>query len=459
MKKLFGTDGIRGLTWEYPFTVDFLKKIGYAASYIIGHSPLCPKEDRTVLIGMDSRESGEIIKKALAEGINANGFKVIDLGITTTPAVSYLVKREKANFGIVISASHNPPEFNGIKFFSSEGLKLTDDAERRIERLLLGPEKMDIKPLEVNIEKIDYSRDYIDFVKGTLPKDFNLNGCKIVLDCANGAAFKIAPTIFRELGADIKVISDAPDGKNINLNCGALHNQGMLKETASFGAFCGISFDGDADRCIFSDEQGNMLDGDDLVSIAAPYMLERGRLTNNKVVLTFMSNCGLIKYFNQEGVEVKQVAVGDKNVTEAMEKEDLKIGGETSGHIILREFAPTGDGILTALQIVAMVRDTGKSFSYFKKHWNRYPQFIVSHRVEYKTPFDEIEGFNSKIKEMEAKLAGNGRIFIRYSGTEPLLRLLVEGESKDFVKEIADTIMEHYKKYGGKFDEKRKIRN
>jgi phosphoglucosamine mutase len=459
MKKLFGTDGIRGLTWEYPFTVDFLKKIGYAASYIIGCSPLCPREDRTVLIGMDSRESGEIIKKALAEGINANGFKVIDLGITTTPAVSYLVKREKANFGIVISASHNPPEFNGIKFFSSEGLKLTDDAERRIEEMLLGGEEINIKPVEPNIEKIDYSRDYIDFVKSTLPKDFNLKGCKIALDCANGASFNIAPTIFRELGADIKVIGDKPNGKNINLGFGALHNEAMRKETLDFGAFCGISFDGDADRCIFSDELGNMLDGDDLISIAAPYMLERGRLTNNKVVLTFMSNCGIIKYFNEAGVEVQQVAVGDKNVTEAMEKEDLKIGGETSGHIILREFAPTGDGILTAIQILAMVRDTGKTFSYFKKHWNRYPQFIVSHKVEYKTPFDEIEGFNSKIKEMEDRLAGNGRIFIRYSGTEPLLRLLVEGEREDFVKEIADSIMDHYKKYGGKFDEKRKIRN
>ncbi|MEA3307037.1 MAG: phosphoglucosamine mutase [Elusimicrobiota bacterium] len=459
MGKLFGTDGIRGLTWEYPFTVDFLKKIGYAASYIIGHSPLCPKDDRTVVIGMDSRESGEIIKKALAEGISANGFKIIDLGITTTPAVSYLVKREKANFGIVISASHNPPEFNGIKFFSSEGLKLTDDAERRIEEMLLGGEEIKIESSHVNIEKIDYSRDYIDFVKSTLPKDFNLKGKKIVLDCANGAAFSIAPTIFRELGAEIKVIGNTPDGKNINMGFGALHNQKMLKETVGFGAFCGISFDGDADRCIFSDELGNVLDGDDLISIAAPYMLERGRLTNKKVVLTFMTNCGLIKYFNKEGVEVQQVAVGDKNVTEAMEKEDLKIGGETSGHIILREFAPTGDGILTALQIVAMVQDTGKSFSYFKKHWNRYPQFIVSHRVEYKIPFDEIAGFNAKIKEMEEKLAGNGRIFIRYSGTEPLLRLLVEGESEDFVKEIADTIMEHYKKYGGKFDEKRKIRN
>jgi len=449
MGKLFGTDGIRGIPWNYPFTEDFISKVGYAATLVLAHYNKRPDRKPVVLIGMDSRGSGKRIKKALVEGIWANRFKVLDLGIVPTPAVAYLIKREDADFGIVISASHNPPEFNGIKFFSCDGLKLNDAIENKIESLLLSGKPLVYQHIRHAIQKKDYSRDYIDFIKGTLPRGFSLKGIRLVLDCSNGAAYKIAPKVFRELGAEITVIGDKPDGGNINVGCGALHTEAMQKEVARTKAFCGISLDGDADRCMFSDEKGRLLDGDDLISIAAPYMRGTARLTNSGVVLTFMSNYGLIKYLNDSGIKVIQVPVGDKNVTDAMRKEDFKLGGESSGHIIFREFAPTGDGILTAVQILAAVRDMNRPFSYFKNLWKRYPQIVGSLKVAHKPPLEKVHGFKDKILKFEGKLKGNGRIFIRYSGTEPLLRILVEGESRTVIKDISDDLLEHYKKHSG----------
>jgi len=455
MGKLFGTDGIRGVPWNFPFTEDFLSKIGYAVSLVISRSPLCPREGRRVLVGMDSRESCDKIKAALAKGMSVNDFQIVDIGIITTPAVSYLVKREGASFGVMISASHNPPEFNGIKFFSQNGMKLSDSAEERIEKILEGD--ISFAPKDNKLERIDCSGDYAQFIEKSICGNFK--NLKVVLDCANGAAFRIAPRIFEELSADIRLIGNAPDGRNINLGCGALFPEKMQKKTVIEKAFCGVSFDGDADRCVFSDETGRTLNGDDLISIAAPYLKEKGKLKNNKVVLTFMSNCGLIKYLETLGIEVVQVAVGDKNVTDAIEKEGLSLGGESSGHVIFREFGPTGDGILTAVQVLNMAKESGKPLSFFKDRWKRFPQFVVSHRVSRKIPFEEIKGFNEKVDEMRRRLGGNGRIFIRYSGTEPLLRLLVEGEEEAFVREIAADIIEHYKRYGGEFDEKSKVRN
>jgi len=449
MGKLFGTDGIRGITWDYPFTPDFIRKIGYAASLVLPKYKKSGSGKPLVLIGMDSRASGRLIKKYLVEGLGASKFKVVDLGIIPTPAVSYLVKRENADFGIVISASHNPPEFNGIKFFSCDGLKLSDEIEGKIEKLLLGKKPLSFRPSHPGLHRKDFTRDYEEFLKGTLPPGFSLKGVKILLDCANGAAFKIAPRIFKDLGATVKVIGNKPDGKNINVGCGALHTEKMAKAAAAWGAFCGVSFDGDADRCMFADEKGAQLDGDDIISMTAPYLKERGRLTNNGVSLTFMSNYGLLKYLEGLGISVAQVPVGDKNVTDAMEKRDLKIGGESSGHIIFREFAPTGDGILTALQTLAAVLDMGKPFSWFRRHWNRYPQVVEKVKVSHKPAFKSVSGFSDKVVKFENDLKGNGRIFIRYSGTEPLLRLLVEGESRAEIKAIAEELLEHYKKHSG----------
>jgi len=449
MGKLFGTDGIRGITWDYPFTPDFIRKIGYAASQVLpkykkkGHSG-----KPVVLIGMDSRASGRLIKKYLAEGLGSK-FKVLDLGIIPTPAVSYLVQRENADFGVVISASHNPPEFNGIKFFSNDGMKLNDAIERKIEALLLGKKPLRVRPGRPVLEKKDFTRDYEAFLRSTLPEGFSLKGVKILLDCANGAAYKIAPLVLRGLGAKVKVIGDKPNGKNINVGCGALHTEKMAAAAAKWGAFCGVSLDGDADRCMFADEKGAQLDGDDIISMAAPYLKSRGRLTNSGVSLTFMSNYGLLKYLEGQGISVTQVPVGDKNVTDAMEKGDLKLGGESSGHIIFREFAPTGDGLLTALQTIAAVRDMGKPFSWFRRHWARYPQVLEKVKVAHKPAFKDVAGFSAKLTKLESSLKGNGRIFIRYSGTEPLLRLLVEGRDKAAIKAIADELLEHYRKHSG----------
>ncbi len=449
MGKLFGTDGIRGITWDYPFTPDFIRKIGYAASQVLpkykkkGHSG-----KPVVLIGMDSRASGRLIKKYLAEGLGSK-FKVLDLGIIPTPAVSYLVQRENADFGVVISASHNPPEFNGIKFFSNDGMKLNDAIERKIEALLLGKKPLRVRPGRPVLEKKDFTRDYEAFLRSTLPEGFSLKGVKILLDCANGAAYKIAPLVLRGLGAKVKVIGDKPNGKNINVGCGALHTEKMAAAAAKWGAFCGVSLDGDADRCMFADEKGAQLDGDDIISMAAPYLKSRGRLTNSGVSLTFMSNYGLLKYLEGQGISVTQVPVGDKNVTDAMEKGDLKLGGESSGHIIFREFAPTGDGLLTALQTIAAVRDMGKPFSWFRRHWARYPQVLEKVKVAHKPAFKDVAGFSAKLTKLEGSLKGNGRIFIRYSGTEPLLRLLVEGRDKAAIKAIADELLEHYRKHSG----------
>ena len=449
MGKLFGTDGIRGITWDYPFTPDFIRKIGYAASLVLPKYKKCGSGKPVVLMGMDSRASGRLIRKYLVEGLGASKFKVVDLGIIPTPAISYLVKRENADFGIVISASHNPPEFNGIKFFSSEGLKLSEAIEDKIEKLLLGKKPLAFRPSHPGLHKKDFTRDYEDFLKSTLPPGFTLKGLRILLDCANGAAYKIAPRIFRDLGATVKVIGDKPDGRNINVGCGALHTEKMAKAAAKWGAFCGISFDGDADRCMFADEKGAQLDGDDIISMVAPYLKERGRLTNHGVSPTFMSNYGLLKYLEGLGISVAQVPVGDKNVTDAMEKGDLKLGGESSGHIIFREFAPTGDGVLTALQTLAAVLDMGKPFSWFRRHWNRYPQVVEKVKVSHKPAFKSVSGFSDKVVKFENDLKGNGRIFIRYSGTEPLLRLLVEGESRAEIKAIADELLEHYRKHSG----------
>lgn len=449
MGKLFGTDGIRGVPWNYPFTRDFISRIGYASTLVLAGYKKSGAGAPVMLIGRDTRGSGLRIQKALVEGIWANKFKVLDLGVTSTPAVAYLVKRENADFGIVISASHNPPEFNGIKFFCRDGLKLNESVEARIESLLLGPKPLVFEHIRHAIQKKDYSADYLEFIRSTLPPGFTLKGLKIVIDCANGAVYKIAPKLFRELGADLTVLGAKPDGKNINIDCGALYTGAMQKAALDAGAFCGISFDGDADRCMFSDEKGRLLDGDDLLAVAAPYMRATGRLTNGKAVTTFMSNYGLIKYLNDLGIQVAQVPVGDKNVTDAMLREDLKLGGETSGHIIFREFAPTGDGLLTAVQILAAVRDMGRPFSHFRNQWKRYPQIVGALRVAHKPPLDKVHGFKNKISRFESALKGNGRIFIRYSGTEPLLRILVEGESKSVIRDIADDLMEHYKKHAG----------
>jgi phosphoglucosamine mutase len=414
----------------------------------------CPSSDASnriplVLIGRDSRDSGRDITDWLVRGIAAAGCRVWDVGVVPTPAVSYLAPKLEAVCAIVVSASHNPPEFNGIKFFSANGTKLPPRLEERIEAILHGEleapsvSKAEIKKLYAC--RPELAEEYVEFLASTMPADINLCGMSLVLDCANGAAYKIAGELFERLGAKVAVIGDKPDGKNINVNCGSLHLDNLCRETRRLKADCGFALDGDADRVLFSDEKGAPLDGDDIIAIAASEMRKSGLLKWDKAVLTVMSNCGLVQWFKKENIETVQVPVGDKYVSEALEMHDLSIGGEASGHIIFRDFAPTGDGLLTAVQVLSIMRKSGRKLSWFRNLWTRYPTELRAVKVKEKTPLSKLAGFDGAVKKLEKSLGPGSRVFIRYSGTEPKLRILVEGPDAAKVRYVSDEIEKMYR--------------
>jgi phosphoglucosamine mutase len=446
MPKYFGTDGIRAVAGEFPLTKDFVTKLGYCALKEIEKTHGAAGRARRVIIAEDSRKSGPELSSYLEQGILAAGFEAMHIGIAPTPAVSYLVREENAICGIVISASHNPAEFNGIKFFAHNGKKLNEDIESAIEGKV---EALASVPAAPNSAKVTRARElikkYTAFLKDTVPAGIDFKNTKVVLDCANGAAYKIAPLVFKELGIETVVIFDKPTGLNINDGAGALHTETMQKTVRETGAFIGFSFDGDADRLIAADEEGTQLDGDNIIAAAALSLKEKGRLKGSKVALTVMANLGLINFLKQNGVKPVLTAVGDKYVFEALEKEDLSLGGETSGHIIFRDIAATGDGILCALQLLAIIKQTGGKASFLKKQWRKYPLKLIPVKVNEKVPLDEIEGFCAFVKKLEEEMGGKGRIFVRYSGTEPLLRILVEGEDKKQVERIAKQTEDFYK--------------
>jgi len=438
MPKYFGTDGIRAVAGQFPLTQDFVTKLGYCALKEIQKNPAAAGRRPFVIIAEDSRESGPALASYLTAGILAAGFEVKHLGIAPTPAVSYLVKKHNAICGIVISASHNPAEFNGIKFFSSLGNKLGEELETDIETAVENLKEVPgLKPPTAPAKDNTLIKDYIDFLESSVPQGVNIKGLKVVLDCANGAASEIAPRVFNDLGMQPIVIFNNPDGCNINKDCGALHTQAMQERVVKEHAYMGFSFDGDADRLIASDNEGGQLDGDNIITAAALYLKEKGLLKNNKVVLTVMANLGLINYLKDKGIEPLLTAVGDKYVFEALEKEELSLGGETSGHIIFRDISAAGDGILCALQLLSLIRQGGQEPSALKKLWKRYPLKLIPVKVSKKIPLDTIPGFLDYVKQLEAGMGGKGRIFVRYSGTEPLLRILVEGEDEEQVKTLA----------------------
>ncbi len=443
MTKYFGTDGIRAVAGQFPLVEDFIVKLGYCALKELqkrGSNAKTP-----VIIAEDSRISGPQIAQYLTRGIRAAGFSVLHIGVAPTPAVSYLTKKYGAVCGIVISASHNPAEFNGIKFFSTEGSKLNEDIEQAIEDAI---EQTTIIPQEVPSTSFtkDESKvcDYIDFLKSTV-KGIDFKGIKVVLDCANGASYKAAPQLFKELGADTVVLFDKPDGLNINKNAGALHTQAMQDKTKEENAFMGFSFDGDADRLIASDELGRQLDGDNIIAIAATSLKEQNKLKGGKVAITVMANLGLINYLKHHGIEPVLTKVGDKYVFEALDKEDLSVGGETSGHVIFRDLFNTGDGILCALQTLAIIKQSGKKPSWFKDQWTKYPLKLIQVKVDKKIPLEDVNGFLDYVKQLESGMGEKGRIVVRYSGTEPLLRILVEGEDKAQVEDYAQKTADFYK--------------
>jgi len=450
MGKYFGTDGIRAVAGEFPLVDDFICKLGYVA--------LCELQKRSkeahlkpqVIIAQDSRISGPSIFNALEKGIRASGVDVISIGISPTPSVAYLVKKTGSLCGIVISASHNPAEFNGIKFFTNHGTKLPEEMEQTIENVL---ENLTAVPAPTGklFVREDLVKEYEQFLMSTVDASL-LKGTKVVLDCANGASYKVAAHVFAGLGMDVTVTAAKPDGTNINKNVGALHTQFMQHLTVKEKAFIGFSFDGDADRVIASDEKGRQLDGDNIIASSALCMKKEGALNHNKAVLTIMSNLGCINYLKDNGIDVELTTVGDKYVSEALEKGALSIGGETSGHIIFSRFSNTGDGVLSALQFLQFVKKSAHPVSWFYDQWSKYPCQLKAVPVTAKPPLDTLDDFLPKVAEIEKMMNGKGRIVVRYSGTEPKLRILVEGQDEKMVERVLQEVETLYrqKTEGGK---------
>ena len=440
MGRLFGTDGVRGIA-NTELTSELAMEIGRAAATVLSDGS---RRRPTFVIGSDTRASSDMLGAALMAGLCSVGADVIQLGVVPTPAVAYLVCKYKADAGVMISASHNPAEFNGIKIFSENGFKLPDMIEEKIEDLILEKTKSYAKPIGGEVGKVTYaaqaSEDYIRYIKSTA--HCSLDGMKIAIDCANGAASVTAPTLFRELGADLHVLFDKPNGANINRECGSTHLEALAEYVVKNGLECGIAFDGDADRCLCVDERGNVIDGDMIMAICALDLKRRGKLNKNTVVGTIMSNFGFSKFCEDNDLRFIATKVGDRYVLEEMLLEDYSFGGEQSGHVIFRDFATTGDGQLTATQLLVMLHQSGKKLSELASVMTRYPQTIVNLKIsaEGKIAFYTDREINEKLEEAKATLGKSGRIVVRPSGTEPLIRVMVEGSDTTLIEKIANEV-------------------
>jgi len=442
MGKLFGTDGVRGVA-NSELTPELAFKLGKAGAYVLSRQSSKP----VIVIGKDTRLSGDMLEDALSAGILAVGGNVIKVGVLPTPAVAYLVKAYKADAGVVISASHNPFEYNGIKFFNGDGFKLDDDIEDEIENIIL--RDIDVNEhitgdklgrcLEVDT---DASEKYAEFLKSTM--DADIKGMKLVIDCANGAAYGVAEKVYRDLGADIVLIGNEPDGININDNCGSTSPGKLQREVVKHEAFMGLAYDGDADRLIAVDEKGRIIDGDKVICICAKMMKESGQLTDDLVTATVMSNIGFHKYMESIGCKVDITSVGDRYVLEKMLQTGGKIGGEQSGHIIFLNYTTTGDGILSSLQLLRAVVMSGKKASQLSDEIEIFPQVLRNARVknENKKIYMEDEEVKKAIADMEAEMAGLGRVLIRPSGTEPLVRVMLEGQDVEHITGLAESLSE-----------------
>ncbi len=438
--RLFGTDGIRATVNKYPMTPETVLRIGMAVAYLLRE-----KHGRNmILIGKDTRLSGYIVESALTSGICSMGMNVTLVGPIPTPGIAYLTRTLRLDAGVVISASHNPYEDNGIKFFSSEGFKLPDQLEQRIEELVFDDKLLRNRPQGMEIGKAyrldDATGRYIEYIKSTIPRGITFEGMKIVIDCANGAAYKTTPWLLRELGAEVFSIHDKPDGLNINAKSGSLYTQGLQKAVRTYKADIGIAHDGDADRAIFCDERGNIIDGDQVMGIWAVEMKRHGLLKNNTVVSTVMSNIGLEKYLDRHRIKLIRTKVGDRFVVEKMIKGGYNLGGEQSGHIIFLDHNTTGDGPLTAVQVLYLMKKKALSLSKLVKEIKRYPQVLINVKVEHKRDIGNIPEIQSAIKNAEKKLDGKGRVLVRPSGTEPKIRVMLEGENLKQIKKLGQDI-------------------
>ena len=437
MARMFGTDGVRGVAGT-ELTIELATKLGQAGAYVLtkekSHQP-------TIIVGCDTRISGGMLANALMAGICSVGANAVYVGVVPTPAIAYLTRKHKVDAGVVISASHNPMEFNGIKFFNGEGYKLSDELEDEIEALIRNDMEDVVFPVGPGIGKIDYRFDirdeYVEFEKKTVPVD--LSGLKIVIDCAEGASYYTSVKTLQDLGANLIAIHTKPDGTNINANCGSTHMDELKARVVSEKADIGIAFDGDADRMLAVDENGKLVDGDEIMAICGNYLKSKGRLAKDTIVVTVMTNLGFTLMGEKEGINLEKTKVGDRYVLENMRENGYNLGGEQSGHVIFLDDNTTGDGLLSALHLLEVMVDTGKPLSELAKIMEVLPQALVNAKVpnHKKESYMEYSEIADAIAELEKKFAGEGRVLIRPSGTEPLVRVMIEGKDQKVIEEEA----------------------
>lgn len=450
MGKLFGTDGIRGIA-NKDLTAELAFKTGQSGAYVLTKETT--KKRPRILIGKDTRKSGDMLEAALTAGLCSVGAKVIPLGVIPTPAVAYLTRLYNADAGVVISASHNPCEYNGIKFFNSEGYKLRDEIENEIEDYIEGRKTIGELPTHGKVGYVSANHnaveDYVNFAVSTI--DTDLEGLKIAIDCANGASYETAFKALNKLGASVEAIHNTPDGKNINDMCGSTHMESLQQYVVSIGADVGIAFDGDADRMLAVDEKGRLIDGDQIMAICAKQLMDQGKLAKNTLVATVMSNLGLFIAGEKLGINIPKTKVGDRYVLEEMLEKGYVLGGEQSGHIIFLEHNTTGDGLVSALQFLSVLKKTGKKASELAEIVTVMPQVLYNAKVkpEYKNTYMEIEEIAEMIKAMETEFAGEGRVLIRPSGTEPLVRVMLEGKDREIIDNKAKALAELIEKVCG----------
>lgn len=455
-KRIFGTDGVRGTANVEPVTAETALKLGRAAGHVF---KTLQNESRSrgrykIVLGKDTRLSGYMLENAISAGILSMGVDVLFIGPLPTPGVAYVTRSLRADAGIVITASHNPYDDNGIKFFRADGYKLDDKIEFEIENLVFSGAIETIRPTADAVGKAvridDALGRYIEHAKASFPRGMTLEGMRIVVDCAHGAAYKSTPCVLRELGADVITFGNQPDGKNINKDCGSMHPSLMCQKIWEYRADVGIAHDGDADRLVMCDEHGALIDGDDVMAITALDMLGQGNLGEKTLVSTVMSNAGLDAALHGAGGRVVRTPVGDRHVIDEMLRNGFNLGGEQSGHMIFRDFSTTGDGLVAALQVLRIMRARQEPLSRLAKCWTRFPQLVTNIMVREKRPFEELEQVSTLVAEAECELKGQGgRVLLRYSGTEPKARLLLEGRESAVLQRWSQKISDAVKRQVG----------
>ena len=442
MARLFGTDGVRSKAGTYPLDPPTVRRLGGALARALGHG----KATR-FLSGRDTRESGAWIERELAFGVNSQGGSLTGAGVIPTPAIAYLTPRMGYTAGVVISASHNPFEDNGIKVFSGAGEKFTEELERLVESIIADTSWAVPSGDPAAVEQIDYRAEYLAHLRDILSNVEQVRGMRLAIDCANGATTTIAPRLFQELGFDVHCIGCQPDGRNINLRCGSTAPELLARTVVEGGYPLGIAYDGDGDRAIFVDEKGTIVDGDAVMLMCAKQMKREGRLKGDAIVATVMSNIGLEIALRDAGIDIVRCPVGDKYVMEEMLRRDIALGGEQSGHVIFSEYLFTGDGLATSLNVLRTMGATGRSLSDLASELTTYPQVLVNVRVDRKVDLQTVPDVAQVMSDVESRLAGNGRLLIRYSGTEPLLRIMIEGQDQGeiaaWAEEIAEAVRRH----------------